>query len=94
MKQDVIDRAMRQVDAISRGEHSVLALRVKISGKSDRAPPWLEETLSGLFGRPVLVEWSKRVGPVASNTGVITDATTAEQRFYEDAARRGARTGD
>lgn len=91
-KSEAIMSALAQVDAIHLDNSIRPPVRVKMSGHQDEAPPWLAEGVSEIIGRPVAIEWSKQVEKVvSSNTGAITDGI---ERYYADAKRRGARTGD
>ena len=79
---------------IERGESMVVA--VKMQGFTPEPPDGLQQKIEAELGRPVRIVWqqiTKRDIP-RTNNGVITDGQSAEQRYYEEAARRGARTGD
>ncbi len=90
--------AIAQVELLERSKCSSgkRLINVKVSGESDLPPNGLQEELDALFGRSVSIVWqkiTKRDIP-RTNSGEITYGVSAEQRYYEDAARRGARTGD
>ena len=79
---------------IERGDSMVVT--VKMQGFAPEPPDGLQRELEAELGRPVRIVWqqiTKRDIP-RTNNGVITDGQSAEQRYYEEAARRGARTGD
>lgn len=79
---------------IERGESMVVA--VKMQGFTPEPPDGLQQKIEAELGRPVQIAWqqiTKRDIP-RTNNGVITDGKSAEQRYYEEAARRVARTGD
>lgn len=79
---------------IERGESMVVT--VKMQGFTPGPPDGLQQKVEVELGRPVRIVWqqiTKRDIP-RTNNGVITDGQSAEQRYYEEAARRGARTGD
>ena len=82
------------IQRIERGESMVVT--VKMQGFTPEPPDGLRRELEAELGRPVQIAWqqiTKRDIP-RTNNGVITDGKSAEQRYYEEAARRGARTGD
>lgn len=88
-------RALKQIELAKHGINH-RRISVKMSGQSDDPPDGLQAELDELFGRQVSIVWqkiTKRDIP-RTNNGEITDGQSAEQRYYEEAARRGARTGD
>ena len=90
-KVDALAKALKQIDS---GETMVMS--VKMHGYTPCPPDGLRRELEAELGRPVQIAWqqiTKRDIP-RTNNGVITDGKSAEQRYYEEAARRGARTGD
>lgn len=90
-KADALAKALKQIDS---GETSVMS--VKMQGCTPCPPDGLQQKIEAELGRPVQIAWqqiTKRDIP-RTNNGVITDGKSAEQRYYEEAARRGARTGD
>ena len=94
-KRVALAKALEQVELSKCGGGQRL-ISVKMSGQSDNPPDGLQEELDELFGRQVSIVWqkiTKREIP-RTNNGEITDGQSAEQRYYEEAARRGARTGD
>lgn len=79
---------------IERCESMVVA--VKMQGFTPEPPDGLQQKIEAELGRPVQIAWqqvTKRDIP-RTNNGEIADGVSAEQRYYEEAARRGARTGD
>lgn len=93
-KQVALSRALEQIE---RGAATLPGvIRVKMRGESEMPPDGLRDELEATLGRSVLIEWqqaTKRDIP-RTNNGEITDGISAEQRYYEEAAKRGARTGD
>ena len=84
------------LDQINSGVTHRQPVKVMMRGTSEFAPEGLKGELEAIIGRKVDVVWrqvTKRDIP-RTNTGEITDGVSAEARYYEDAARRGARTGD
>lgn len=90
---EAIQHAIGQMKSIDNGTHVNRPVSVVISGESDEAPMWLAHELEQIIGKPVTIEWKKvtKAERPINNTGVITDGIGD---YYEDAARRGARTGD
>lgn len=93
-KQAALARAMEQIERGASTSSNVF--RVKMQGESELPPDGLREELELTLGGSVSIEWQQvtnRDMP-RTNNGEITDGVSAEQRYYEEAARRGARTGD
>jgi len=90
-KADALARALKQ---IAGDECAVMS--VKMQGYTPCPPDGLQQKIEAELGRPVRIVWQQitRREIVHTNNGVITDGQSAEQRYYEEAARRGARTGD
>ena len=100
-KQAALDSALKQIEAFERGERKTRAISVVVSGTQEFAPDDLQEELSAIIGGQVKIEWRQvKSAKRTNNTGDITDAPRREfidygaARYYEDAAKRGARTGD
>lgn len=86
----------RALNLIKSGVTDRPPAKVMMRGTSELAPEGLKGELEAIIGRKVEVVWhqvTKRDIP-RTNAGGITDGVSAEARYYEDAARRGARTGD
>lgn len=94
-KQEAIKSAMAQMEAITNGNHVNKPVSVVMCGESAEAPAFLAYELEQIIGKPVVIEWRqekrKAVLGQRNNTGEVTDGYA---KYYEDAARRGARTGD
>lgn len=94
-KQEAFAYALGQIEEVRLGRYHRKPLVVKLQGESEFAPAWLDAELEEIIGRAVKIEWRQvRHVKRTNNTGEITDGISAEERYYEDAARRGARTGD
>lgn len=93
-KQAALAKALEQIQCGSTSSSNVI--RIKMQGESEMPPDGLREDLEVTLGGSVSIAWqqvTKRDIP-RTNNGEITDGVSAEQRYYEEAARRGARTGD
>lgn len=90
---EAIQHATGQMKAIDNRTHVNRPVSVVMSGEPDEAPAWLAHELEQIIGKPVSIEWKKvtKSGRPINNAGLITDGIGD---YYEDAARRGARTGD
>ncbi len=86
----------RALELINSGVMDRTPVKVMMCGKSELAPEGLKGELEAIIGREVNVVWRQvtRRDMPRTNAGEITDGVSAEARYYEDAARRGARTGD
>lgn len=93
-KQAALAKALEQIERGDTSSSNVI--RVKMQGESELPPDGLREELESTLGGSVSITWqqvTKRDIP-RTNNEEITDGVSAEQRYYEEAARRGARTGD
>ena len=93
-KQAALARALEQIERGAAASSNLI--RVKMQGESEFPPEGLREEIELTLGSSVSITWqqvTKRDIP-RTNNGEITDGVSAEQRYYEEAARRGARTGD
>ena len=86
---DLVARVLAQRDAVKDGRSQSMPLSLKLTG-STGDPEELAERIGDAIGRPVKVT-IEQVVERKTNTVEQGDAI---QRYYEDAARRGARTGD
>lgn len=86
---DIISRVLAQRDAVAAGAGKSMPLSLKLTG-STGDPDELAERIGDVLGRPVKVT-IEQVVERKTNTVEQGDAI---QKYYEDAARRGARTGD
>ena len=93
-KQAALAKALEQIERGAAASSNLI--RVKMQGESELPPDGLREELEATLGGSVSITWqqvTKRDIP-RTNNWEITDGVSAEQRYYEEAARRGARTGD
>lgn len=100
-KQAAFERALKQIELAKAGGHIKPPISVRLSGSCDFVQRVVVDELEAMFGRQVSVEWTKRAAKQRNNTSLITDGENhkddndaAIARYYEEAARRGARTGD
>lgn len=93
-KQAALANALEQIQR--RDTSSSNVIKVKMQGEYEVPPEGLREELEATLGCSVSIAWQQvtRRDIPRSNNGEITDGVSAEQRYYEEAARRGARTGD
>ena len=89
---DIISRVLAQRDAVAAGAGQSMPLSIKLTGSTGE-PDDLAERIGDAIGRPVAVTV---VTEQAKSTGTSNVMTMDEsiQKFYDDAAKRGASTGD
>ena len=89
---DLIARVLAQRDAVKDGRGQSMPLSIKLTG-STGDPEELAERIGYAIGRPVVVTV---VAEQAKSTEVGNVMTMDEsiQKFYDDAAKRGGKTGD
>ena len=89
---DIISRVLAQRDAVAAGAGQSMPLSIKLTGSTGE-PNDLAELIGDAIGRPVVVtvvaEQAKSTG-----TGNVMTMDESIQKFYDDAAKRGANTGD
>ena len=98
-KRQALASALAQIERAKQGEYTRPVVSVKLCGPYDEAPQSVVDELAEIIGRPVSINWTRQDSKPRNNTGVITDGRRYDEgeavaRYYEDAARRGARTGD
>lgn len=86
---ELIARVLAQRDAVKDGSGQSMPLSLKLTGSTGE-PEELAERIGDVLGRPVVVTIEK----VVERKTKTVEQGDAIQRYYEDAARRGARTGD
>ena len=86
---DPIARVLAQRDAVKDGRGQSMPLSLKLTGSTGE-PEELAERIGDVIGRPVKVT----VEQVVERKTKTVEQGDAIQKYYEDAARRGARTGD
>ena len=89
---DIISRVLAQRDAVAAGVGQSMPLSLKLTGSTGE-PADLAERIGDAIGRQVVVTV---VADKAKSTGTGNVMTMDEsiQKFYDDAAKRGASTGD
>ena len=89
---DIVSRVLAQRDAVAAGGGQSMPLSIKLTGSTGE-PVELAERIGDAIGRPVTVTV---VTEQAKSTGTSNVMTMDEsiQKFYDDAAKRGASTGD
>ena len=89
---DIISRVLAQRDAVAAGVGQSMPLSLKLTNVTGE-PVELAEQIGNALGRPVVVTV---VADKAKSTGNIKQMEEGDaiQKFYDDAAKRGARTGD
>ena len=90
---DLIARVLAQRDAVKAGEGKAMPLSIKLEGDSGDKPEGIDAEISHALGREVSVKWQKRPERVKVAKAVKEESDVI-QSLYEDAAKRGARTGD
>ena len=89
---DIVSRVLAQRDAVAAGTGQSMPLSIKLTGSTGE-PDDLADRIGDAIGRPVVVTV---VAEQAKPTGTSNVMTMDEsiQKFYDDAAKRGASTGD
>ena len=89
---DIVSRVLAQRDAVAAGAGQSMPLSLKLTNVTDE-PVELAEQIGNALGRPVVVtvvaEQTK-----STRTSNIMSMDESIQKFYDDAAKRGASTGD
>lgn len=86
---DLVARVLAQRDAVNAGCGQSMPLSLKLTGSTGE-PEELAERIGDVLGRPVKVT----IEQVVERKTKTVEQVDAIQKYYEDAARRGARTGD
>ena len=89
---DIVSRVLAQRDTVAAGTGQSMPLSIKLTGSTGE-PVELAERIGDAIGRPVAVIV---VTEQTKSTRTINVMTMDEsiQKFYDDAAKRGASTGD
>ena len=89
---DIVSRVLAQRDAVAAGTGQSMPLSLKLINVTGE-PVELAERIGDAIGRPVAVtvvtERAKSTG-----TGNVMTMDESIQKFYDDAAKRGGKTGD
>ena len=90
--EDIISRVLAQRDAVAAGAGQSMPLSIKLTGSTGE-PVELAEQIGDAIGRQVVV--TVVTGRAKSTgTGNVMTMDESIQKFYDDAAKRGANTGD
>ena len=89
---DIVSRVLAQRDAVAAGTGQSMPLSIKLTNVTGE-PVELAEWIGDAIGRPVVV--TVVTGRAKSTgTGNVMTMDESIQKFYDDAAKRGASTGD
>ena len=89
---DIITRVLAQRDAVAAGVGQSMPLSLKLTNVTDE-PVELAEQIGNALGHPVVVTVVAEQ-PTATRTSNVMTMDESIQKFYDDAAKRGASTGD
>ena len=89
---DIINRVLAQRDAVAAGAVKPMPLSLKLTGSTGE-PIELAERIGEAIGRPVAVTVVAEQTKSTRTSNVMT-MDESIQKFYDDAAKRGASTGD
>ena len=89
---DIISRVLAQRDAVAAGVGQSMPLSIKLTG-STGDPDDLAERIGDAIGRQVVVT-VVTARATSTGTGNVMTMDESIQKFYDDAAKRGASTGD
>ena len=89
---DIISRVLAQRDAVAAGVGQSMPLSLKLTNVTDE-PVELAEYIGNAIGRQVKVTVVAEQAKSTRTSNVMT-MDESIQKFYDDAAKRGANTGD
>ena len=89
---DIVSRVLVQRDAVAAGTGQSMPLSLKLTNVTGE-PVELAECIGNAIGRPVVVTVVAEQAKSTRTSNVIT-MDESIQKFYGDAAKRGASTGD
>ena len=89
---DIINRVLAQRDAVAAGVGQSMPLAIKLTNVTGE-PVELAECIGNVIGRPVVVTVVAEQTKSTKTSNVMT-MDESIQKFYDDAAKRGANTGD
>lgn len=89
---DIISRVLAQRDAVAAGVGKAMPLSLKLTNVTSE-PVELAERIGNAIGRQVAVTVITEQTKSTRTSSVIT-LDESIQKFYDDAAKRGASTGD
>ena len=89
---DIISRVLAQRDAVADGVGKSMPLSIKLTGSTGE-PVELAERIGEAISQPVVVTVvAEQTKSTRTSNVMIMDESI--QKFYDDAAKRGASTGD
>ena len=89
---DIVSRVLAQRDAVAAGVGQSMPLSLKLTNVTGE-PVELAERIGNAIGRPVVVTVVAEQTKSTRTSNVMT-MDESIQKFYDDAAKRGANTGD
>lgn len=89
---DIVSRVLVQRDAVTTGVGKSMPLSLKLTNVTGE-PADLATRVGDVIGRPVVVTVVTEQTKSAGTSNVMT-MDESIQKFYDDAAKRGASTGD
>ena len=89
---NIINRVLAQRDAVAAGVGQSMPLAIKLTNVTSE-PVELAECIGNVIGRPVVVTVVAEQTKSTRTSNVMT-MDESIQKFYDDAAKRGANTGD
>ena len=89
---DIVSRVLAQRDAVAAGAGQSMPLSLKLTGSTGE-PTDLAEQVGDAIGRSVVVTVVAEQTKSTRTSNVMTMGESI-QKFYDDAAKRGASTGD
>ena len=89
---DIVSRVLAQRDAVAAGVGQSMPLSIKLTGSTGE-PDDLAERIGNALARQVKVTVVAEQAKSTRTSSVMT-MDESIQKFYDDAAKRGASTGD
>ena len=89
---DIVSRVLAQRDAVAAGVDKSMPLSIKLTNVTGE-PVELAKRIGNAIGRPVVVTVIAEQTKSTRTSNVMT-MDKSIQKFYDDATKRGANTGD